>query len=107
LRSWSPAHGSERKKDLDNRPARPHLGSMLYLIAVFCSPLALLLTGKPISALFNLLLYIFSIVLWVTLLFWHAALLLSPLAFLHAVFAIHDTRVDRRAGRVIPSMRRQ
>ena len=27
-------------------------GMMLYFIAIFCSPLALLLTGKPISALF-------------------------------------------------------
>ncbi len=79
---------------------------MLYLIAIFCSPLALLLAGKPISALFNLILYILSIVLWVTLLFWHAALLLWAVAFLHAVFAIHDTRADRRARRVMASMRR-
>jgi hypothetical protein len=79
---------------------------MLYLIAIFCSPLALLLAGKPISALFNLIFYILSIVLWVTLLFWHAALLLWAVAFLHAVFAIHDTRADRRARRVIAGQRR-
>jgi len=79
---------------------------MLYLIAIFCSPLALLLASKPISALFNLILYIFSIVLWVTLLFWHAALLFWALAFVHAVFAIHDTRADRRAKRVIANLRR-
>jgi hypothetical protein len=29
---------------------------MIYLLAIFCSPVALLLAGKPISALFNLLL---------------------------------------------------
>ena len=84
----------------------PHLEPMIYLVAIFCSPLALLLAGKPISALFNLILYILSIVLWVTLLFWHAGLLLWALAVLHAVFAIHDTRADRRARRVVASMRR-
>lgn len=74
---------------------------MIYLIAIFCSPLALLFAGKPISALFNFILYILAIVLWATIIFWHAGLLVWALAFLHAVFAIHDTRADRRARRVI------
>jgi len=78
---------------------------MIYLIAIFCSPLALLLAGKPISALFNLILYVLSIVLWVTLLFWHAGLLLWALAFAHAAFAIHDTRADRRARRMMSAHR--
>jgi len=73
---------------------------MVYLIAIFCSPLALLLAGKPISALFNLVLYIFAIVLWATILFWHAGILVWALGFLHAVFAIHDTRADRRNRRL-------
>ena len=80
---------------------------MIYLVAIFCSPLALLLAGKPISALFNLILYVLSIVLWVTLLFWHAGLLLWALAVLHAVFAIHDTRADRRARQITASARRE
>ena len=80
---------------------------MIYLIAIFCSPLALLLAGKPISALFNLILYVLSIALWATLLFWHAALLVWAIAFLHAVFAIHDTRADRRARRVMTALRRE
>jgi Trk-type K+ transport system membrane component len=36
--------------------------AMLYLLSFFCSSLALLLSGKPISALFNFILYILSIV---------------------------------------------
>ena len=80
---------------------------MIYLIAIFCSPLALLFAGKPISALFNLILYIFSIVLWVTLIFWHVGFLLWAIGVLHAAFAIHDTRADRRARRVMASMRRE
>jgi len=77
---------------------------MVYLIAIFCSPLALLLAGKPISAVFNFVIYIAAIVLWATILFWHAGFLLWALAFLHAAFAIHDTRADRRARRVIEEM---
>jgi len=76
---------------------------MIYLLAIFCSPLALLLTGKPISALFNLILYVLAIVFWVTIVFWHLGFFLWAIALLHAVFAIHDTRADRRARRIIAS----
>jgi hypothetical protein len=78
---------------------------MIYLLAIFCSPLALLLAGKPISALFNLVLYVLSIVLWVTIIFFHAGFVLWALALLHAVMAISDSRADRRARRVIASRR--
>jgi hypothetical protein len=80
---------------------------MLYFIAIFCSPLALLLAGKPVSALFNLILYVISIVLWVTILFWHAGFLVWGLAVLHAVFSIHDTRADRRARHIASELRRE
>ena len=46
---------------------------MIYLLAIFCSPLALVLTGKPISALFNLVLYVLSIAFWLTIIFHHIA----------------------------------
>ena len=78
---------------------------MLYFIAIFCSPLALLLAGKPISAFFNLLLWVASIVLWATIIFFHAGFVLWALAFLHAVMAISDARADRRARRVIEAGR--
>jgi hypothetical protein len=73
---------------------------MIYLLAIFCSPLALLLAGKPISAIFNLIIYVFAIVFWVTIIFWHFGFFLWAIATLHAVFAIHDVRADRRARRV-------
>jgi len=79
---------------------------MIYLIAIFCSPLALLLAGKPISAIFNLILYVLSIVCWVTIIFFHAGFVLWALALLHAVFAISDARADRRARRVMEASRR-
>lgn len=78
---------------------------MLYLLAFFCSPLALLLAGKPISALFNLIVYILSIVCWATVIFLHAGFLLWGIGVAHAVFAIHDTRADRRARRIIAASR--
>ncbi|HEY1838156.1 MAG: hypothetical protein WBQ17_08015 [Rhizomicrobium sp.] len=78
---------------------------MLYLIAFFCSPLALLLAGKPISAIFNFVLYILSIVCWVTIIFFHVGFLLWAIGVAHAVFAIHDARADRRARRIIAAAR--
>lgn len=78
---------------------------MLYLLAFFCSPLALLLAGKPISALFNLIVYILSIVCWATVIFFHAGFLLWAIGVAHAVFAIHDAREERRARRIIAATR--
>jgi hypothetical protein len=79
---------------------------MIYLVAIFCSPLALLFTGKPISALFNLVLYILSLVFWVTIIFHHAGFLLWLVAFIHAVLAINSAREDRRARWIAQSYRR-
>jgi hypothetical protein len=77
---------------------------MIYLLAIFCSPLALLLTGKPISALFNLILYVLSIAFWLTIIFHHAGFLLWLVAFVHAVMAIDNTRADRRNRRLIAAI---
>ena len=79
---------------------------MIYLIAIFCSPLALLLTGRPISALFNLILYILSIALWLTIILHHAGFLLWLVAFVHAVLVIHGAREDRRARWIADAVRR-
>jgi len=79
---------------------------MIYLIAVFCSPLALLLTGRPISALFNLILYVLSIVLWLTIILHHAGFLLWLVAFVHAVLVIHGAHEDRRTRWIANAMRR-
>jgi hypothetical protein len=78
---------------------------MIYLLAIFCSPLALLLAGKPVSAIFNLVLYILSIVFWITIILHTLGFALWALAFLHAVFAISDARADRRARRVMAATR--
>ncbi|MBS0471690.1 MAG: hypothetical protein JSR60_11510 [Proteobacteria bacterium] len=79
---------------------------MTYFIAIFCSPLALLLVGRPFSALFNLILYVLSIACWATIVFFHAGIVLWGLAFLHAVLAINASHEDRRARWIAASMRR-
>ena len=79
---------------------------MLYLLAFFCSPLALLFAGKPFQALANLILYILSIVCWITIIFHHAGFVLWAIGVLHAVLAISDAREDRRVRRLIQSSRR-
>ena len=78
---------------------------MIYLLALFCSPLALLLAGRPISALFNFILYILSIVFWITIIFHSAGFLLWAVAFVHAVLAINNDREERRARRIVEAMR--
>jgi hypothetical protein len=78
---------------------------MIYLLAFFCSPLALLFTGKPFQALANFILYLLSIVCWATILFAHAGLVLWAIGVLHAVLSIHEAREDRRARRIIAATR--
>lgn len=78
---------------------------MIYLLAFFCSPLALLFAGKPVSAIFNLILYLLSIVCWITIVFHHAGFLLWAIAVLHAVLAINNAREERRARRIIEASR--
>jgi hypothetical protein len=79
---------------------------MIYLLAIFCSPLALLLAGRPVSALFNFVLYILSIVFWATIILHTIGFALWAIAFLHAVLAINDAKAGRRARRIVAEMRR-
>jgi hypothetical protein len=78
---------------------------MLYLIAIFCSPLALLFAGRPFSALFNLVLYLLAVALTITIVLAHFGFLLWLAAFVHAVLAIHSAHEDRRARWIADAMR--
>lgn len=62
---------------------------MLYLLAILLPPVAVLICGKPVQALLNLIL---------TLIFW------IPGA-VHAVLVVHDHKEDRRADRIIAATR--
>jgi hypothetical protein len=78
---------------------------MLYLLAFFCSPLALLFAGKPFQALANLILYVLSIVCWITIIFHNAGFVLWGIGVLHAVLSINNAREERRARRIIAATR--
>jgi molybdopterin biosynthesis enzyme len=77
---------------------------MIYLLAIFCPPLALLLSGKPVSALFNFILYVLSIVCWATIIFHAAGFALWAVCVIHAVLAINNARENRRARRIVAAM---
>ena len=61
---------------------------MRYLIAIILPPIAVLICGKPLQAILNLLL---------TLLFW------VPGA-VHALFVVHSYLADKRTDRVVEAL---
>jgi uncharacterized membrane protein YqaE (UPF0057 family) len=63
---------------------------MLYLLAIVLPPVAVLLAGKPIQALLNLVL---------TLLGWIPGVV-------HACFVVSSRNADRRTDRMIKAMQR-
>jgi hypothetical protein len=69
---------------------------MRYFIAIFCSPLALLLALRPGAAILNTLLYVGSFGGW--LLFGVPGLILWGLGVLHAWIVISNAKADRRVG---------
>jgi uncharacterized membrane protein YqaE (UPF0057 family) len=62
---------------------------MRYLLAVILPPVAVLICGKPIQALLNLIL---------TLLFWIPGLI-------HAIFVVNGYYADQRTDRVIEAIK--
>ena len=64
---------------------------MRYLLAVILPPVAVLICGKPIQALLNLVL---------TLLFWIPGLI-------HALFVVNAYYADKRTDRVIQAIKEE
>ncbi len=64
---------------------------MRYLLAIILPPVAVLLCGKPLQALLNLLL---------TLFFWIPGVI-------HALFVVNSHLADRRTEKVIEAVRQQ
>jgi hypothetical protein len=78
---------------------------MIYLLAFFCSPLALLLIGRWFQAIFNLVLYVIAILLTLTIVFWApAGLIVWGIGVLHAVLSINAYKADRRNREMIKAM---
>lgn len=71
---------------------------MIYILAIFVPPLALLLNGQPFSAIFNLAMIVPSIILGFFFpLFW-----LVPSA--HAVIAISMRREERKHREIVEAI---
>jgi uncharacterized membrane protein YqaE (UPF0057 family) len=62
---------------------------MRYLLAILLPPIAVLICGKPIQALINLLL---CLLLWVP-------------GVIHALFVAHDYYADQRNKELVAAMR--
>ncbi len=73
---------------------------MIYILAVFLPPLALLLNGQPFAAILNLVLIVPCILFGLV---FHV-LLLVPSA--HAVIAIHMRREQRRHREIVEAIER-
>jgi hypothetical protein len=73
---------------------------MIYILAVFLPPIALLFNGQPLSALLNLIIIIPCIVFG--LVFW-------PLFFIpsvHAVIAVNMKRENRKHREIVEAIER-
>ena len=71
---------------------------MIYILAVFIPPLALLLNGQPLSAILNLILIVFCVIFG----------LIFPVLFLvpsiHGVLGIDMKREDRRHRELVDAI---
>jgi hypothetical protein len=74
--------------------------AMIYLLAIFLPPLALLLNGQPFSAILNVILIVPCLIFG---LIFHP-LLLVPSA--HAVIAIYMARENRRHREIVDAIER-
>lgn len=84
---------------------------MIYLLAIFLPPAALLVYGKIFQAIFNLLIclfafvsFIFAILPFITLTLF---LVIWGIAVLHAVLSVNAAKQDARARQVADAMRGQ
>ena len=73
---------------------------MIYILAALLPPLGLLLNGQPFSAVLNVVLIVFCVLVG----------LLFPVLFLvpsvHAVVAVHMKREDRKHREIVEAIER-
>ena len=80
---------------------------MIYLVAIFLPPLALLIYGKIFQAIFNFIICVLAIVLGLIFIVLPGApfVILWGIAVLHAVLAVNSAKQDARAREVADAMR--
>lgn len=77
---------------------------MLYFIAFFISPLALLFAGKPIQALLNAVIYVLSF--FGLFLFFLPGVALWFMGVVHAFVVISNKKADQRTEKILRAMQR-
>ena len=78
---------------------------MIYILAFFLPPLALLLNAQPFAAIFNVILIAFTLVFGLLIIGWFfPAIFLLPSA--HAIIAIYMRREDRKHREVVDAIER-
>ena len=80
---------------------------MIYLVAIFLPPLALLIYGKIFQAIFNFIICVLAIVLGILFIVLPGApfVILWGIAVLHSVLAVNSAKQDARAREVADAMR--
>ena len=75
---------------------------MIYILAVLLPPLGLLFNGQPFSAIFSVILIVFSLIFGI--------LFLAPILFLlpsiHGVLAVYMKREDRKHREIVEAIER-
>ena len=75
---------------------------MIYILAALLPPLGLLLNGQPFSAIFSVILIVFSLIFGI--------LFLAPVLFLlpsiHGVLAVYMKREDRKHREIVEAIER-
>ena len=71
---------------------------MMYLLAIILPPVALLMTGKIFQAIFNLVLIVVAIIIFVVTVGFGSFLSfpLYIISIIHAVFVVHGDRTDQK-----------
>jgi hypothetical protein len=75
---------------------------MIYILAVLLPPLGLLFNGQPFSAIFSVILIVFSLIFGI--LFFAPVLFLLP--SIHGVLAVYMKREDRKHREIVEAIER-
>ncbi len=75
---------------------------MLYIIGIILPPIALFMTGKVVQAIFNLIIFVLSILIFIGTLGF-GSFLSFPLwivAVIHALFVVHGHNSDKKIEKI-------
>jgi hypothetical protein len=75
---------------------------MIYILAALLPPLGLLFNGQPLSAIFSVILIVFSLIFGI--LFFAPVLFLLP--SIHGILAVYMKREDRKHREIVEAIER-